>query len=198
LRAEEAIEMLEQAVTHFGHNVAAIRGDLAISQIIAGRLDDAEETLATTLELFPKGHYLPYVHLATLNEARGNIAEAVAAIEQVPITAGESTLTVGLRYFFIGRSGDRETARLGYEQLLSTNQSGSAFIPASQLAMAAYGAGNHDAAVSLLTKSAIVERDPIINWTAILPFNRHLYYHKGFRSLVTDTMKLKLSPLFLP
>jgi Tfp pilus assembly protein PilF len=196
LRAEEAIRILEAAVMHFSHDVVATRSDLVISQIIAGRLDDAEVTLRSALELFPRAHYLLYIHLATLHEARGNYKEAARAIQEVPITALESTLAIGLRYLFIGLSGDREEAEHGYERLRLLKQSGAGFVPASQLAVAALGADDPDAAVAWL-EAAAVERDPIINWIAVLPFFRHLYYHARFRSLITETLRLKLSPLFL-
>jgi tetratricopeptide (TPR) repeat protein len=190
LRCDESLEILNEAVSHAADDAAFLRGDLALMQIITGRYEEAEETLRSTFELLPKAHYLAYMHLAILHEARGNFAEAAEAIEKVPVTAEESTIVVGLRPLMIGLAGNRVGARKLYEGLLKVRRSGRQFVPASQLANAAIGVGDFDAATAWFVDSAIIERDPIMSWVAILPFERHLRHHPDFRSLVTKTMKL--------
>jgi tetratricopeptide (TPR) repeat protein len=133
---------------------------------------------------------MPYLHLAILHEAKGEFAEAARAIEQVPVTAPESTITLGLRGLMIGLSGNRDAAQRIYEQLQTLKRTGETFIPATQVANAAIGVGDYDGAVAWFNE-AVVERDPIINWIALYPFERHLHNHPGFRALVTETLKLK-------
>jgi hypothetical protein len=60
--------------------------------------------------------------------------------------------------------------------------------------MAAIGAGDYEGAIAWLEKAAVAERDPTMIWAAVMPFHRHLYPNKEFRSLVTDTLKLRLLP----
>ena len=79
-----------------GQYSAYSRGDLALGQIMLGQLDAAADTLRTAFELFPKGHYLPYVYLALLHEARGDFAGAVRALSDVPVKSDESVLIAGL------------------------------------------------------------------------------------------------------
>lgn len=195
-RAEEAVALLTEAVSHFAHDVAVIRGDLSLFQLMARKWDDAEETLRSTLEIFPNGHYLPYLHLAMLHEARGDYPEAVRAIERVPITAPESSITQGVRGCFLGLAGERDRARELYEQLQSARQSASGFVPASQIGAAAIGIGDYDAAVAWLSEAALAERDPVMVWIAYLPFMRHIRHHRGFESLICETMKLKTPATF--
>lgn len=190
LRTEEALIIQSEAVTHFAHDIAATRCDLAQLQIVTGRFEEAEELLRSTIELFPHGHYMPYLHLALLHEARGDFAEAVKANEQVPVTAPESTITVGMRVLMTGLAGNRDSAKSLYDQLRAEKQTGQ-HVPASQLATAAIGAGDHDGAVAWFVEAAVTERDPIMNWVAIYPFERHIRHHPGFRALVMETMKLK-------
>jgi tetratricopeptide (TPR) repeat protein len=190
LRMEECLKIVSDAAAHSSFDRPFARGYLALYQIMAGRLDDAEETLRTTFELFPRAHYIVYVYWAMLHEARNNFAEAAKAIEQVPITAAESTVAVGLRPLMIGLAGDRDTARRLYESLKTVRQSGQSWVPASQLGNAAIGVGDYDSAAAWFREAVMVERDPLMNWLAILPFERHLYHHPDFRALVKE-MKLK-------
>ncbi len=191
LRFDEGQQILSDAVGHFAHDVASVRGDLALSQIVTGRYPEAEETLRSTLELFPSDHYLPYLHLAILKEATGNFNDAAQAMAQVPVTVPESTINIGMRYLFMGLNGERGTARLGYQELESRKRVGPQFIPASQLAQAAMGAEDYDAAADWFVEAATVERDPVMSWAALYPFGRHIHHHQVFRSLILDTMKLR-------
>jgi Flp pilus assembly protein TadD len=189
LRAEEAVAIMREAVSHFAHDVAVTRADMAFYQIVSGRLGEAEETLRSTLELFLNVHYIPYLHTAILREARGDFAGAAAAIQQVPMTPAEGTIIAGARYMFTGLAGDREDAERGYQSLQAQRQSDSEFIPASQVAMAALGTGNRDAAATWF-EAAADERDPLLYLFGVLPFMRHLYSQPRFQSLMRETLKL--------
>ena len=191
LRYDESLSILAEAVSHASDDAAYLRGDLALMQTVAGEYDQAEATLRTTFELLPKAHYLPYLHLAILHEARGNFADAARAMKKVPVTARQSTITLGLRPLMIGLAGDRDSARKMFNQMLAVRRSGRRFVPASQLANAAIGAGDLDAAASWFVEAAVKEHDPIMSWAAILPFERHLRQHPDFCSLITETMKLR-------
>lgn len=67
-RTAEAVEHLRVAVSRAPDSPIA-RADLAINQIFANRLDDAEETITTALALFgPRAHYLLYVRRPPTSE----------------------------------------------------------------------------------------------------------------------------------
>jgi tetratricopeptide (TPR) repeat protein len=194
LRFDEELAILTEAVSHFGRDVPFIRGDLGLCQIMLGHLEDAEQTLRSTLELFPKAHYLPYLYLAIIYDLRGNGKEALRLIEEAPGTPGESKAMQGIYYYFVGRNGDHDKARRGYEALQYEKRAGPDFIDAFQVAMAAIGASDYEGAVTWLKQAAIVERDPKMIWAAVRPFHRHLYANNEFRSLIKDTMRLELLP----
>jgi hypothetical protein len=175
------------------HDSPIVRADLAASQIYAGQLNDAEETIHTAFALFgPRTHYLLYVHLAILHEARDEGAAALAAIDRVPLKWPRTTITLGLRALFSGLTGDRRTARRHYAKLRAARAITGRYVPAGQLCIAALGAGDAAAAVAWLREGAMIERDPNLVLTNVYPFFRHLYDDVGFRTFVVDTMKLEL------
>ena len=67
------------------------------------------------------------------------------------------------------------------------------YVPAGQLAMAALGIGDRDAAVTWLSEGARLERDPNILLINEYPFLRHLHGHDGFLQLLRD-MHLTIVP----
>lgn len=196
MRGEEAIKLLKEAISHSAYNVPLLRADLAWHQILAGHLDEAEETLRIASQLFPRGHYLYNVYSAMFYEASGEPARAAEAIRRVSVDGSNSRIVSGLLYLFPGLAGERALAQDCYHELLSIRNLEGGFVPASQIAGAALGAGDHDAAIEWYAKAA-EEGDPVMLWVALFPFNRHLYGHASFRRVVTDIMRLKLAPWFL-
>lgn len=191
-RAAEAVSLLRVAVSR-AHDSPIVRADLAANQIYAGQLSEAEETIGTAFALFgPRTHYLLYVHLAILHEARGEGTAALAAIAQVPLKWPRTAITLGLRALFSGLAGDHRTARRHFTKLRAARALAGRYIPAGQLCIAALGAGDLTAAVAWLREGAIVERDPNLVLTNVYPFFRHLHHDPGFRTFVVETMKLAL------
>ena len=192
-RAAEAVALLRVAVGR-AHDSPIVRADLAASQIYAGQLGDAEDTIRTAFALFGvRTHYLLHVHLAMLHEARGEGRAALAAIDRLPLKWPRTTITLGLRALFSGLTGDRRTARRHFAKLRAARAIAGRYIPAGQLCIAALGAGDSTAAVAWLREGAIVERDPNLVLTNVYPFFRHLHHDEGFRTFVQDTMRLRLS-----
>lgn len=191
-RTGEAVEHLRLAVIRVPDS-PIIRADLAINQIYAGQLDEAEETIRSTFELFgPRAHYLLHVHLAILHEARGDTARAADAISRVPLKWPKTAITLGLRALFCGLNGQRQTARWHLSKLQGIRLLAGAKVPAIHLAVAALGAGDQDHAVRWLRQASVVERDPHAVLNNVYPFFRHLRHHPEFRQLVGGTMKLPL------
>ena len=190
LRFDEFLKIKTDAITYSGLDSAFARCELSLAQMFLYNFDDAQDTLRETLSLFPNDRYMPCLHLAMLHEARGEFAEAAAAMAQISVSMPESTLPVGVQALMLGFSGNQSAAKAIYHQLKHLRQQGQTFIPASQLAVAAIGIHDYDTAVEWFTISVLTDRDPIMNWIAIVPFNRHIHHHPGFRNLVTNTMKL--------
>ena len=191
-RADEAVSLMRVAVSR-AHDSPIVRADLAASQIFAGHLGDAEETIATAFALFgSRTHYLLHVHQAVLREAQGDGSAALAAIERVPLKWPQTAITLGLRALFSGLAGDRRTARRHFTKLRAARAVAGRYVPAGQLCAAALGAGDLTAAVAWLREGALVERDPNLVLTNVYPFFRHLHHDPGFRAFVVDTMKLPL------
>jgi hypothetical protein len=191
LQFDEAEAILQDAVSHSAYAREITRADLALCQIISGKLDDAENTLTSiqhdvdgrlSSSLFPIG----ISHAALLHAARGNFAKAAQALA-VRHPSGV-TLREGLQVLFWGLAGNRKKARKCYASMKSWRQVQDC---ALALGLAASGAGYGDEAVKWLTRAALEERDPFMILIAVLPTTRHLRQHAGFRSLVLDTMKLR-------
>lgn len=161
-----------------------------MTQILAGEYRVAQETIDTTLALFPTDPNYAYITLAILQEAIGNPVAAAETIQKVPVDSPEGPMVMGLRYAFIGLAGDPAAAREGLNALVIEKQSG--FVPASQIGMAAIGCRDYAAAVHWLTEGAVVERDPVSIWYNVLPFMRHLHGDMGFRNLVEIKMRLEI------
>jgi len=191
LRLEEFLDIKRSAVSHFAHDSVYARCELSMAQIFLKRYGEAEDTLRETLALFPADRYMPFVHLAVLYEARGEFTEAARAIESISIPLQHSVLTAGVRGLMAGLAGDRRMAEQVHRELLRLRETGAIFIPASQLANSAMGVERDDEAMEWFRMAAFDERDPIMNWIALIPFERHLLRHSGFRDFVTKTMKLR-------
>jgi hypothetical protein len=119
----------------------------------------------------------------------------VRILEAVPLPWPASAVTLGLQALFLGLSGHRAKAKSNYRKLKVARAAGGwlgAFVPAAQLSLAALGAGEPDVAVGWLRESITTEHDPIMAWVNVLPFNRHLYSHKGFQDLVRTVLKVEL------
>lgn len=191
-RTTEAVEHLRVAVSRTPDS-PIVRADLAINQIYANQLEEAEHTIRTALALFGRrAHYLLYVHLAILHEARGDNARAVDAIHRVPLAWPKTAITLGLRALFTGLNGQRGIARWHLSKLRGAKLLANRQVPAIQLAVASLGTGDADAAVHWLRVASIYERDPNAILNGVYPFFRHLYRHAGFRELIIDQMKLPL------
>lgn len=161
--------------------------------MFAGLYDEAEETIATARELFgDRTHYLLYVHLAILREARGDAKGALEALAQAPLKWPRTSITLGLRALFSGLAGDRRRARYHFGQLKTLRYLAGRFVPAVQLSVAALGAGEIETALNWLRQSAEVERDPNLVLCNRYPFFRHLHHEPGFQAIVVDMMRLPL------
>lgn len=191
-RADEAVALLQSAVS-LSPDSPIVRADLAINQIFAGRYDEAQDTIDTTLAVFgARTHYLLYVHQAILLEARGDPAAAADAIARVPLTWPQTTITLGLRALFNGLAGASRVARRHYSKLRAGRALAGSYVPAGQLCIAALGAGDVDAAMTWLREGALVERDPNLVLVNVYPFFRHVHADPRFRTLAVDTMRLPL------
>lgn len=192
------VNILYEAVAN-AYDSAVIRADLALLQIYAGQFDRADETLNAAINLFPAAHYLPYACRAILYEAKGDPAAALRALNRAPLSWSQSAVTLGFKALFTGLSGNQRRAAWHFRQLKRARTAVRyvptpfrPYVPASQIGLAAYGAGDSDAAVVAFTEAAIVEHDPMAILGNVAPFMRHLYPHPGFRALITDKIGLAL------
>jgi tetratricopeptide (TPR) repeat protein len=191
LRLEEFLEIKRNAVSHFAYDSVNARCALAIAQIFLKQYEEAENTIRETLALFPAERYMSLVHLAMIHEAREEFKLAAEVIENIAIPLKESALTAGVRGLMAGLAGNRGFAAQVHQELLDFRRTGTFFIPASQLANSAMGIELYDEAAEWFRVAVLEERDPMMNWIAIIPFERHLRGHANFRDLVTRTMKLR-------
>jgi Tfp pilus assembly protein PilF len=190
--AAKAAALLRVSVSRV-HDSPIVRADLAANQVFAGQYDEAEETITTACALFgPRTHYLLFVHLAILREARGDGQGALDALAQVPLKWPRTSITLGLRALFSGLAGDRRTARRHFVKLRALRLIAGPFVPAIQLCVAAIGAGEVPTALNWLRQSAEVERDPNLILSNVYPFFRHLHHEPGFKDIVVNTMHLAL------
>lgn len=191
-RGPEAVALLRASVSRL-HDSPIVRADLAGNQVFAGLYDEADETIATTRELFgERTHYLLFVHLAILREARGDARGALEALAEVPLKWPRTSITLGLRALFSGLSGDERTARRHFRKLKALRLVAGGYVPAVQMGVAALGAGEVGTALSWFRESAEVERDPNMVLINRYPFLRHVHHEPGFRDIVVETMKLTL------
>jgi|GEM_PF-6917140 len=193
LRWQEFLSLVEEDVTGPAFNSAYSRGRLAFAQIVAGRLDAAEETLRQSFELFPNAHYTNLLHLGLLREAQGDFERAAGAFEQVTVPAEDTTLGLGFRALAHGLAGDKSTARRLHSELLAMRNSKECFVPAARLGYACVGTGDLDRAIQWFTEAYIGECDVMSSWAAILPTTRHLWGEQAFTSLVRDRLKLRFN-----
>lgn len=193
LRWGEFLSLVEDAASGPHYDCAYSRGRLAFAQIVAGRLDAAEATLKQTFELFPQVHYTTHLHLGLLREARGDFTGAAEAITEVPFTAQDTTIGLGLKALLLGLAGQRGTARKLYQELVALRASKKVFVPAAQLGYACLGTGDLDRAITWLTEGYVDECDPLSSWAAILPATRHLRGHREFKVLIESRLKLRFS-----
>ncbi len=191
-RASEAVRLLQAALTR-SPDSPAVRADLAAAQVYAGDMDDAQETISTAFELFgPRAHYLLHVHQAMIQEARGESLAALDTIKRIPLPWHQSAVTLGMRGLFSGLAGNQSVARRHFHKLRAARTVIGRHLPAGQLGLAAYGAGDHDTALYWLREGAVTERDPNFILVNAYPFFRHLHSHPGFQALVCTEMGLTL------
>jgi tetratricopeptide (TPR) repeat protein len=191
LRWNEFLSLVEGAASGSEYDSAYSRGRLAIAQIVAGRLDDAAETLRLAFEIFPHNHHTTYLHLAVLREALGDFSGASQVFEQMGARGRETTLGLGLEVLVRGLAGERETAQRLQNDLLAARKSEEHFIPALQVGLGCVGTGDLQGAVRWIEQACLEECDPLSSWIGILPTVRHLRGEDGFNSLVRDHLKLK-------
>jgi tetratricopeptide (TPR) repeat protein len=194
LQFDDAVAVTQDALTH-SYDRTILLADLALFQIIAGKLDEADATVRLIMqrievEKSEPVDFLPiaYRHVAFLSAARGDFEKASAILDKAPKDKFGYSMTFALQSLFLGLAGQRTKARERYEELKK-----GFFAGPFQFAMAASGAGDDDEAVFWL-KAAAEMRDPFMILAAVLPITRHLRSHAGFRSLITDTMKLPFPP----
>jgi tetratricopeptide (TPR) repeat protein len=133
--------------------------------------------------------FLPiaYRQAAYLSAARGEFDKAVETLKKIPVDRLRNGMNIALRALFLGLAGEVRRAKQAYEKLRKHYSFASPF----QIAIAASGAGDNDEAVFWLTAAAEI-RDPLTMLIGVHPVTRHLRNHAGFRSLLTQTMKLRL------
>lgn len=198
------------------HTLDLVRSDLAFLQICSGDFSAAEKAVKDALVGHTRGLYgypLGIVNAAILAEARGKPDEALRYMESIsenidtnvqgvfgchPLERKKSIhwlIVAALRALFSGLSGDTESAKTDYRTLLGARKSTAAvpdaYFPPSTLGIAALGTGDEELALQWLTE-AVNGRDPFVLWLNTIPYFRHLHGNDEFRSLVVDTMGLKL------
>ncbi len=189
LQIEEAEAIMKDAVSRAAYDSNVTAANLALLQIIAGKLDEAEDTLSPVMAAPKELRYssIPtgYGQTALLHAARGDFERAAEVLNPFTNTYRPS-LSEGLQGLFWGLAGNRAKARTRYKEMVTRWISDCSL----SLAVAASGAGDDDTAVKWLTKAAVRERDPLMILIGVLPITRHLHNHSGFRTLVTQRMKL--------
>jgi tetratricopeptide (TPR) repeat protein len=197
LQFDEAEAIMQDALARSGYARTVIAADLALFQMLAGRLDDADATVHMVMRRVeveksepPAVQSIAYRYAAFLSAARGDFIAAAAFLRKIPVGKADPFRLhpFALEMLFLGLAGQRDKARAGYRKLKSLlNEEYS--ISSFHFAMAALGAGYDDEAVSWLTEAA-ENRDPLMLLVAVLPFTRYLRHHSGFCALVTEKMKL--------
>jgi hypothetical protein len=80
---QKAIDILASAVRHFSRTSIAVRTDLALLQVMAGRFEDAEEILSGSLDFAPESN-LPILYARmVLLEAQDRMNEADAIVTRL-------------------------------------------------------------------------------------------------------------------
>lgn len=196
---ERAINVLDGAVRHFARTSIATRTDLALLQVMAGRYQDAEESLSSSLDFVPAENPLISCHFAILYEAQDRFEDAFSSMKKwlyLADEAGRKSLNIeealkvdwhflllGMLVLVFGRGGGAAAANLFLNQLMTRKAKGGR-TSSAEIAVALVGVGRYDEAVEWLTKSAFDEHDPIAMWFHIFPPLRHLYGHSGFHDLL--------------
>jgi tetratricopeptide (TPR) repeat protein len=200
-RVQQAISILDSAVHHFSRTNIAVRTDLALLQIMAGRFVEAEEHLSASRDFALADNPLIACHFALLYEAQDRLEDAVAPLAKLlrpdsPSASdggapeettgyGEGAIYLnGLFALILGRAGATRIASDMLEVLLACKASR----PASssvEVALAFVGLGRLDEAAEWLEIAAFKEHDPVAMWFHIFPPLRHLHAHPPFRELLS-------------
>jgi len=191
LRWREFLSLVEGAASGTEYDCSYSRGRLAFAQIVAGRLEDAAETLRETFEVFPHVHYTTYLHLAILREALSDFSGAAEVFKTIAVSSKETNIGLGLEVLVRGLAGETDTAQRLHNNLLAERKSGEHFIPALQLGLGCIGTGDLKGATRWIAEACLAECDPLSSWIAIVPTLRHLRDEPNFNSLVKDQLKLK-------
>jgi tetratricopeptide (TPR) repeat protein len=191
LKLEEAEAVVQEAVSRSAYDRTITRADLALFQILRGKLREAEETLQFVRPFERKFERLGYFptgcgQAALLSAARGDFEEAINILFEALLDFDTARLTYGLLALFHGLAGHQITAQAFLDVLRQHYDSGSAF----PLALTALGAGREDEAVDWLIRAAIVDRDPLMILLGLLPPIGRVYQNPRFRVLVTQKMNL--------
>jgi len=181
-RGHEAVRLMKAFVARAGYRMPLARGDLGILQILTGDLDEAEQTLRSAIALH-RHHYTAYVYLAVMYEARGDLAAAYAALDELPIKPYEVGYCLGFRGFLDGLSGRRYKAELELKALQAVRMTGLVYVPPHQIALVLIGLGRLHEAVDCLRQS-VDDGDPLATWLPLYPFLRHLHHLPEFWELV--------------
>ena len=199
-RIEEAMTILSDAVNHFSRTNIAVRTDLAMLQIMAGRYTEAEEQLIASLDFASQDNPLIASHFALLYEAQDLLEDAGAPLIKIlrPDTQlnthrpdlgeapgdGDGHMFLnGLLALIMGRAGARAVACEILDMILALKAQ-YPVVSSVEIAFALIGLERFDEAVDWLNKAAFEEHDPIAMWFHIFPPLRHLRGLKGFKGLL--------------
>ena len=158
-RLPESIGILDSAVRHFSRTNLAARTDLALLQTMAGRFDDAEETLSASLDFTSSFNTHLCYSFAVLYEAQDRLDEAARWISNWLYYAMESkvsnnddyargkdghALINGMFALIAGRLGRLDAASAWVEGLLKSKStfSGSPYLLDIALALIGTGMAN--------------------------------------------------------
>jgi hypothetical protein len=201
-RIEEAIGILDAAVTHFSRTNLAARTDLALLQVMAGRFADAEEHLLSSLDFTAAENPLLALSFALLFEAQDRLEDALMpllplypsgeplgldalSIEDALERRDLHVLLGGTFAMIMGRLGVTSVAT----EMLAILLECKAKRPAAssvELALVLIGLEKRDDAVKWLRRAAFEESDPLAMWFHIFPPLRHLHGHRGFKELLQE------------
>ncbi len=205
-RFGEVLEILE-FISNSNHN-HLIQAERVMMYILLDEIEEARKAIDEGLSFVEWESWqqeLLKPLLAVVYGEEGDFASAVKVITEVidlPANAIIGPALPGLRVLFTGLGGNVKQARDKYDEMKEDRgmydfKEESLRLPrghcsAFNLALGALGSGMSDQAVEWLRIALIQERDPLALWMHILPFLRPLHGHRGFRSLVTKTLHMRI------
>ncbi len=163
-RFEEAFVAVRRALRLDPLSLSA-RSTLTVSLLYARRFDEAVHAARETLDLESRFALAHFFHAQALL-AQGDVTGAVRAAEKARELSGNSGETLALAAFAYGASGDRTAARSLAIELRA--RVGTRYVADSHLALAELGAGDADAALTLLER-AVEDRVTDLIWLDVRP-----------------------------